>query len=155
MTPLCSKAYISAQVATSDRVDLVIALYEVALASVAQAMKAVETGDTRKRGEAIRKASDIILVLCESLDHTQAAALPGQLFSLYNFHLAQLLEANRANDLEPLQAVKSSLSILLSGWQEAARSPEAAEMRSAARRPDGRRRAADLQQNRRPLVMVA
>jgi len=132
MTPFYSKAYLSTQVNTSDPLALVIAMYEAAIANVTQAMEAIEAGDTEKRGRMIGRTSEILMALSEALDYTQQHQIAGRLFCLYNTQLELLLKANRENDLESLQAVKSTLSIVLSGWHEAARSPEAAELREAS-----------------------
>lgn len=129
MAPYYSKAYLSTQVHTCDRIEIVISLYEAALSHISQATAAVEAGDSAQRGESITKAAKVIITLCEALDYTQPGNLAGQLFCVYNTHLCQLLEANRKNDSVALQAVHASLSILLNGWKQAARSPEAEEIR--------------------------
>jgi flagellar protein FliS len=126
-----SNAYLSTQVNTDDRVALVIALYEGVLAYLAQAIEAIKANNVEKRREMIRKAADVVMALSDSLDYSQPSSLAGDLFSIYSFQLQQMLEANRKNDVEPLQLVKSSLRILLDGWREAAKSPEAEEIRQA------------------------
>jgi len=121
MTAQCSNTYLATQIRTSDPISLVISLYEEAIASVAKAMKAIENKDDNTRRNTIRKAGDILMALTEALDFTQQEQLAGRLFALYNFQMQRLLQANRNQDIEALQEVKSTLSILLSGWQEAAR----------------------------------
>ena len=137
MAPYHSKAYLSTQIQTDRRMDLLIALYEGALAYLARAINAIEAGDEIQRAAMIQKSSNVIMALSDSLDYSQPSSLAGRLFGIYNFHLEQLLEANRKNDAEPLYVVKSSLSILLEGWREVEKSPEAREIRAAdaARQP--------------------
>jgi flagellar protein FliS len=130
MTPLQANAYLSTQVKTSDRVDLVISLYQGALAYVKQAMEAQEEGNVEKRSDLIHRTSKILIALGESLDYTQDGGISGSLFGIYNFQIQQLLEANRTNDIEPLQTVKATLSILLNAWQQVAKSPEAVAIRT-------------------------
>lgn len=131
MAPFYSKAYLTTQVHTSDRLDLVIALYEEALAAVRQTMEAIEGGDRTRRAEAVRRATNILIALSEALDHTQETDLSGTLFALYHFQIQQILEANRKNDIEPLMAVKGTLNILLSAWRQVARTAEAGAIREA------------------------
>ncbi|MFP4380675.1 MAG: flagellar export chaperone FliS [Candidatus Sumerlaeia bacterium] len=116
MSAYYSNAYLETQVGTSDPIALVISLYESAIAKVSRAMQAIEDGDYVKRGEMTSETAEILLTLSNSLDFSQSNNLAGRLFALYNFMMRQLLEANRNNDVEVLQEVKSTLNILLSGW---------------------------------------
>ena len=158
MAPFYSKAYLSTQVNTADRMDLVIALYEGAIGFVSQAMEAVEAGDAEQRGEMISRVSNIIIALSEALDYSQEGGVSGNLFAIYNFQLQQLLEANRTNDIESLQTVKSTLSILLDGWKQVAESSEAKQIREAdqlAKRSVGRRDGTSGRSGKRALAMTA
>jgi flagellar secretion chaperone FliS len=129
-----SRAYMTTSVQTADPLSLVIALYEKAIASITNAMEAIENGDVPKRRKTIQLTSEIIATLTQALDFSHDGTLAGSLFKLYNSQLYQLYEANRSNDLVPLQSVRSTLSILLDGWQEVARSEEAARFRDDATR---------------------
>lgn len=131
MAPYHSQAYLSTQIKTSDRMEIIIALYEAILSNIAQAMEAAESGDVLKRGEKITGASEILLTLCESLDFSQPGSLSSNLFTMYSMYLQQLLEANRTNNLVLLQSVHSGVSILLDAWRQIADSPEANEIRLA------------------------
>ncbi|MBN1868012.1 flagellar export chaperone FliS [Candidatus Sumerlaeota bacterium] len=130
MAPYYSQAYLSTHIETADRMSLVVTLYEAALANVTQAMEAIESGDSAAKSKSIERASKILMGLCEALDYTQDNGLSGRLFALYTFQLRQLLEANRTDDVEPLQMVKSTLTILLEGWETVSRSPEGIAMRT-------------------------
>jgi flagellar secretion chaperone FliS len=134
MTTQQSRAYITTNVQTSDPLSLVIALYEKAIATITKAMDAIEQGDVVTRRQKIQLASEIIATLTQALDFSHGEKLAGTLFALYNSQLYQLYEANRNNDLLPLQTVRSTLSILLNGWQEVSRSDEAARFRDDATR---------------------
>ena len=95
MAPFYSKAYLATRVHTSDRLDLVISLYEEALAAVRQAMQAIEADDRGRRNEASRRATNILVALSDALDHSQETDLSGSLFALYRFQIQQVLEASR------------------------------------------------------------
>ncbi len=115
-----SNAYVATQVNTSEGIDLVIALYEAALASLTRAMKAIEDDDDDAHSTAISRVSQIIMALSDALDYSQPGPLAGDLFGLYNYQLHQLLEAHRTKDAEPLQIVRSTLMSLLDGWRKVA-----------------------------------
>lgn len=124
-------AYLTMQVRTSDRMEIITSLYEMALLCISQAMDAMEARDSSKAGEKIGKAGEILMALCEALDYSQPGNLASTLFSIYHFHLRQLLEANRTNTLAPLQAALSGLSLLLEGWRQIAKSEAAQQIREA------------------------
>jgi flagellar protein FliS len=126
-----SQAYLTAQVHTADRMDLVIALYENAIASIKQAMEAIESGEADRRHPPLRHATDVLLTLSDALNFNVESDLTLNLFRIYSYHISQLLQAGRRGDLVGLQAVKSSLTILLDGWRQVARSPEASAIRKA------------------------
>jgi flagellar protein FliS len=124
-----SKAYLTTQVHTADRMDLVIALYESAIASIKQAMEAIESGEANRRHVPLRQATDILLALCDALNFNVESDLALNLYRIYSYHISQLLQAGRRGDLVGLQTVKSSLTILLDGWRQVAKSPDAAALR--------------------------
>lgn len=126
-----SKAYLTTQVRTADRVDLVIALYENAIASIKQAMESIESGESSRRHQPLRQATEILLTLCDALNFNVESDLSQNLYRLYSYHISQLLQAGRQGDLVGLQTVKSSLTILLEGWRQVAKSPEAVALRKA------------------------
>ena len=129
MVTYYSKAYLSTQVNTAGRLDLIVALYEKTITDVSRAMKAITTGNDKVRADAIQSAADILMGLTESLDFTEPGGLAGRLFALYHYQLHMLLEANRTGDIEPLQSVKTTLNILLNGWRQASVTEAAHEIR--------------------------
>lgn len=134
MAPTSAKAYLNTQVQTADRLELLIAMYEGAMGFVRRAIEAIEENDSVKRSAAIGRAADIVTYLCEVLDFTQPGEIAGNLFAMYNYHLRLLIQANRENDIEPLETVYSTLCIMLNGWREISASPDAAEVIQADRK---------------------
>ena len=130
MAPYYSNAYLNIQVKTADRIDLVIAMYEGAMTNVNKAIESIESEDDSNRMKAIDKSSKIIMTLSDALDFSQDGGISGKLYSLYNYMLQQLLEANRTKETEPLEIVRSSLVILLDGWVQVSKSKEALEIRN-------------------------
>jgi flagellar protein FliS len=133
MAPYYSKAYLSTQIQTADRLELVISLYEAAQNHVLRAIEAMEREDHARRGESIQRAAEILLALSASLDFTCSGDLVGRLFASYNTMLRQLLDANRTSNVELLEIVHSTLGALLEGWRTVQASPEAAHIREEDR----------------------
>jgi flagellar secretion chaperone FliS len=134
MAPTSTKAYLNTQVQTADRLELLIAMYEGALGFVRRAVEGIEENNSTKRSTAIGRAADIISHLSEVLDFTQPGDVAGSLFAMYTYQLRLLIQANRENDIEPLETVYSTLCILLNGWREIATSPDASEVIQADRK---------------------
>lgn len=124
-------AYLTMQVRTSNRMEIIASLYELALLCISQAMEAMESGNCSRAGEKIGKAGEILIALCEALDYSQPGDIAPALFSIYHFHLRQLLEANRTSAIAPLQSARSGLSMLLAGWRQIENSEAAKEIREA------------------------
>jgi flagellar secretion chaperone FliS len=123
-----SQAYLTTMVDTSDRLGLVITVYESALANI-KSVLSDEDIDKEKRSEAINKTSKILYALSEALDYSQPGGMAGNLSSLYTFMQRQLFEANASGDNEALRDVKGILSILLNGWTQIANKPEVMALR--------------------------
>lgn len=111
-------------VALADPHQLVVLLYDGAIAAVLQARHAVATGDAATRQSTITKAMRIIDEgLKASVESNGDPALAQNLRALYEHMVSCLFQANlRAAD-EPLAEVLGLLGDLRSAW--AAIAPEA------------------------------
>ena len=114
------RAYEESSVAGSNPVNLVVALYEGALASVAAAKACLQSGDILTRGKAITKAVNIVSELLASLDHEKGGEVSANLYRIYLYIHKRLLEAHGQQRREPLDEVESLLSTLLPGWKTVA-----------------------------------
>lgn len=111
-------------VASADPHQLVILLYDGAIAAVLQARHAVATGDTATRQTTITKAMRIIDEgLKASVESRGEPTLAENLRSLYEHMVSRLFQANLKVVDEPLAEVLSLLGDLRSAW--AAIAPEA------------------------------
>lgn len=111
----------------SSPVQLVVAMYEAAIARTQDAKACLESGDVWGRARAITKASAILIELMASLKPTESSDIPGNLGRLYRYLLRRLQEAHLQQKAAPLVEVQSILTNMLQGWYKVSE----AEKRSA------------------------
>lgn len=122
-------AYHTQQIMTASPVRLVAMLYERAIRSLRDAVRAIEAGDIQKRFENIERASEIIVHLAGTLDMDRGGEIAANLSKLYVFMLRRLSEVNLRNDAQAARDVIGLLEPLAESWRELARgasSPPAA-----------------------------
>lgn len=103
---------------TTDRVQIVLMLYEGTLKHLKLAKQMIETGDTVGKGTHIGKATDIISELSNVLDMEKGGEISLNLRNLYDFSLQRLMKANMENDIYSLESVEKVISIIKDGWKE-------------------------------------
>ena len=98
---------------------LVIMLFEGAQTATAAARMHVELNQATQRAQAISKAVAIIQDgLMASLDREAGGEMAEQLFSLYEYMVSRLIDANLNNRGEPLEEVGRLLRELSDAWKE-------------------------------------
>ena len=117
---LAQQQYVTTQVGTADRLQLVIMLYDGAISFLGQARERMEAQDTPGKGVFIGRALDIIAELNASLNFQAGQELSTNLFHLYNFMTGHLTKANLNWDLQALQEVMGMLQQLREAWAEVA-----------------------------------
>lgn len=126
---------------------LIVMLYEGALKAIDQAAVHMEAGDIEKKGEAISKAVQIILIgLRSSLNREAGGELAENLYNLYDYMARRLFEANVKNNLEMLAEVRKLLSDIKGAWDEIGDTAER-QLAQAARA-----KAMEVQQKSDPLA---
>ncbi|YCA13791.1 flagellar export chaperone FliS [Kushneria sp. AK178] len=99
--------------------QLIVMLFDGAMAAIFKAKWAMEHNDIAGRGTAISKAIDIIDGgLRASLDMTRGGELAERLSSLYEYMSRSLLKANVSNDKALLEHVETLLSDIAGAWKE-------------------------------------
>ena len=117
-----------AQAYSSVRVDssamsasphgLVMMLYEGALLAISAARVQLKNGRTAEKAQALSKAVAIIQDgLMASLDRGNGGEIAERLFSLYEYMVVRLTEANIGNRTEPLEEVGRLLAELNDAWR--------------------------------------
>jgi flagellar secretion chaperone FliS len=119
------QSYRDTEVSTSNRLKLLVMLYEGAIRFCAQAAEAMHDGNVGTKGEMISKALAIINELQSTLDHSQAPDVAGNLERLYEFINDRLVTANLENNLAALMDAVRVIKILHSAWVEVAEKPQA------------------------------
>ena len=111
--------YLANTVLSASPEQLMLMLYDGAGRFLAQAIQAIEGGQTDKRAYFINKASAIVSEFAATLDRSQSPALAEDLTALYGYMLRRMMQANLKNDTEPLVEVKGLLADLRATWAQA------------------------------------
>jgi flagellar protein FliS len=114
-----SQAGVEAKSTTASPHELVLMLYDGALASIASASHHMRSGNVAEKGDAVSKAIEIIengLKAC--LDYRGGGDLADRLGALYEYMGNRLLHANLRNDNAALGEVSGLLRELRGAWQE-------------------------------------
>lgn len=112
-------AYQSQAVGTAGPLQLVLMLYDRALAAIARsewALKHQERGSIELAHQELTRAQDIVTELMLSLDHDQGGEISSSLNAIYQFCLDQLTAANVNKDATALPFVAKSLTDLREAW---------------------------------------
>ena len=120
MTPLNrQKEYMAVRINTASPMELVRILYEGAVQSVHEAIRALHSGDILARGEAINKAIEVVAELRVSLRLDVKDEYSNTLAELYGYIQRQLIRAHATQSESLLQEVVRLLNTLLEGWSGA------------------------------------
>ena len=101
-------------VSTASPIDLIILLYEGCIKQIKLAQIHFESGSLEKTSAALIRAQDIIAELVASLD--LKFEVSGQLMSLYEYILNELIQMNIKKDFKNAGAVLEMLSSLKEAW---------------------------------------
>ena len=104
--------------ANTDRVQIILMLYEGTLNHMKIAKQKIERGDTLSKGTHINKATLIVTELSNVLDMEKGGEISGNLRNLYNFVLQRLLYANLNNDVNALEEAEKVIDTIKDGWKE-------------------------------------
>jgi flagellar protein FliS len=111
-----AKTYKKLSIETASKEQLLLMLYESAIKACKLARRALDANNIPEKCKQIGKVHDIVMELNNSLDHTKGEHISGQLESLYNFCISQLLVANMNNDGKCIDNVTKVLGTLYEGW---------------------------------------
>ncbi|NLJ73214.1 MAG: flagellar export chaperone FliS [Syntrophomonadaceae bacterium] len=96
---------------------LLIMLYDGLLKNINMAKNAIDSNDFNLAHNNIIKAEDIVVEFMSTLD--MSYEISKNLYSLYDFMMNRLIEANLAKDKAILEEVESLVEDLRDTWQEA------------------------------------
>lgn len=116
-----ARAYRQVQVESSQSpLELVVMLYDGALASLAQARDALERRDLLAKSRAMSKALSIVGHLQCTLDMDRGKDVAAELDRLYLYVTERLLEANMLGATEPIVESIKLLTTLRDAWSQVA-----------------------------------
>jgi flagellar protein FliS len=113
------QAYADETILNGSPLALVVALYEGAIESSANARKYLAAGDIPARTKAITKLNNILAELMRSLDDEKGGKLSSTLRGLYVYLQKRVIDAHFQKNPAPLVEVEKLLTILLEGWRVA------------------------------------
>ncbi len=146
-------AYLSQQLAALSPAQRVAMLYDKAIASLREAVQAIEDGDIQRRWSANNLAGQIIETLWATLDLDKGGDIAANLDRLYAFMLRHLAEVDMKNDPKPAQDVIKLLEPLRQSWHELAK--QNAAQAHGARALPGRTGAPDPGESRMKITVSA
>lgn len=113
-------SYQAQQVNGASPALLVAMLIEKAIASLKEAIRAIEAGDIQARWKANNRAGEIINHLWLTLDTDNGGEIAENLDRLYQFMMNHLLNVDMRNDPKPARDVIELLEPLCASWRELA-----------------------------------
>lgn len=123
MEQKASNTYKTQQIMTASGTKLVAMLYDKAIKSLNEAIRAIEAKDVQARWNANLRAQEILMHLASTLDHENGGEIARNLDRLYRFMLNRLLWVDLDNDPAPAQEVIGLLEPLRQSWHELAGQP--------------------------------
>lgn len=121
--------YITQQVMTASPAMLVFMLYDRAILSLRDAIKAIETGDIERRWKSNNRAIEIVTHLWSTLDTENGGEIARNLESLLPFISRQLAQVDVKNDPHPAEEAIKLLEPLRDAWKEISRTQGSAAPR--------------------------
>ena len=113
-------AYRQVEARSSSPLELVVMLYDAALASLVQARDAAAQGDIRQRGASVSKTLSIVGGLQENLNLSEGGAVASELDRLYDYIIGRLIDVTVRDDTPALTEVHKLLSGLREAWHQIA-----------------------------------
>lgn len=137
MKPSVSKAYQTQSVMTASPARLVAMLFDRAISSLKEAVRAIEAGEIEARWRANTRATDIVSHLALTLDMERGGEIAANLDRLYRFILERLPEIDIHNDPQTARDMIALLEPLRRSWHDLA--DGGADLPQAAGSTDARR----------------
>lgn len=112
------KQYKQVQVKTANKGKLVVMLYQGCIKFLRLAKKSMKENNTEDANNYIIRSQDIIRELMNTLDIEKGGDVATNLYSLYDFMIRNLIEANVDKDLEKIEVVEDMMLELLDSWKQ-------------------------------------
>lgn len=116
-----AQAYRARQVQGATPVQQVAMLYDRAIASLHEAIDAIDNGEIERRWRANTRAIEIISALASGLDMENGGEIAQNLHRLYTFVLHRLRQVDVRNDRQAAREAIDILDPLRQSWHQLAR----------------------------------
>lgn len=104
--------------ATTDKVQIVLMLYEGTLNHLKFARSKIESGDKISKAQHLSKATAIVSELSNVLDMEKGGDISKNLRRLYDYVLRRLLDANIKNNTKAIRDAERVIGMIRDGWKE-------------------------------------
>lgn len=110
--------YKKLEVTSTNRLKLIVMVYDAAIAALKQAQESHQRNDSIKRNLFISRAQLIISELNNSLNKDQGKEIAETLSKIYHFLNRHLTEANHDNKVENIAQALNILNNLRDAWKD-------------------------------------
>ncbi|MBF0289970.1 MAG: flagellar export chaperone FliS [SAR324 cluster bacterium] len=110
------QAYYKTNVETTDRLSLVIMLYDGMIRFMKKAVAKIEQGDVEEAHNYLVRAKEIISELLSTLRLEEGGELAQNLKNLYLYSFKKIVEANLKKDPDMIREVIQVMENLRQGW---------------------------------------
>ena len=114
--------YQEVEVKTATPLELVVLLYDAAIASLQKAQEHIASRDIAGRAKCLNKVSSILTELQANLSFEGDGTVAVSLDRLYQYMKGRICEATLQQDAAPLREIAGLLSSLRSAWSQLAQS---------------------------------
>jgi flagellar protein FliS len=116
-----ARQYQQTQVLTTSGVQLIVLLYDSAIQSLELAREGMRNNNSDDKARFLGRAVAIVTELSNVLDFEKGGEIAQSLYRLYDYMLAELLQANLRNNSRHLEGPLKCLVTLREAWQTIAR----------------------------------
>jgi flagellar protein FliS len=121
--------YRQTQVLTTSGVQLIVLLYDSAIQSLELAREGMSQNNYQDQARFLGRAVAIVTELSNVLDFERGGDIAKSLFRLYDYMLAEILQANLRNNPHRLAGPLRCLNTLREAWREIAARQMTSELR--------------------------
>jgi len=112
-----ANVYKNIEVTSSNRLKLVVMVYDAAIASLKQALECHDRNDQLRRNQFLSRTQFIIHELNNALDLNRGQEIASNLRQIYHFLIRQMGDALSENNALKISHSLSTLSDLREAWQ--------------------------------------
>jgi flagellar protein FliS len=133
-----ARRYQEIEIKTATPLELVVLLYDAAIAGLQKAQEHIASRDIANRTRCLNKVSSVLTELQANLNFEAEGNVAISLDRLYRYMKDRIVQANIRQDAAPLKEVAGLLSNLRSAWAQVAQTEARNKMlQEAASLPSG------------------